>query len=53
MNDEERTEELKPDESTYAEAPEFELPDDRGQFVRLEELRGEHPVVLYFARSFG
>lgn len=34
-------------------APHFQLPDDRGQTVRLESFQGEYSVVLYFARSFG
>lgn len=41
------------EQSTPQVAPTFELPDDQGQMVRLGDFRGEHPVVLYFARSFG
>lgn len=41
------------EQSTARVAPSFELPDDQGQMVRLGDFRGEHPVVLYFARSFG
>ena len=33
-------------------APDFSLPDFRGQPVRLSDFRGKSPVVLVFNRGF-
>jgi len=32
--------------------PDFELPDGRGNLVRLSAYRGEQQLVLFFTRSF-
>ncbi len=34
-----------------AEAPDFELPDQHGERVRLSSLRGEYPILLIFVRG--
>ncbi len=34
--------------ATGTPAPDFELPDQHGEFVRLSRFRGKGPVVLYF-----